>query len=160
MRILAITLITLLLPGYAFGKDFRTLNYTEDCGRLDYLERQEGSLLQDQVGRFTYSFENIFLDRAVRVIYVCNDKNKFKKGMYYYEFENLVAATQFHELVKLQLVLMYGEPIIDTNEDENPNIRGLFVVWKSANSKISLSTGTVSEHSDVATMGIVYESDQ
>ena len=129
-------LVLLLTACAAKNKDFRALDFGEDCKSVDIYEQAQGSMTLDEpYGMPTYLNE-VFGKPAV-ISYICSafDGKLIGAGMYF-SFHSLDEASQYYDELFGQLQDLYGEPVIsnDKLEEGGPGAR-----WEHEN--ISIVTG-------------------
>ena len=145
----------------SYAADFRIVDFNESCENIEEKEIALGSQLIEVSSNNNYRFHNIHLNSPTNVVYFCTNKGLFKKGWYWYRFDNFRDAVNFVERIKPILFTMYGEPksglkkyysVMTPEEIKYENLR---LEWKLARVLVKTSVTGGGKNGDKQTEFII-----
>jgi hypothetical protein len=118
MRItVAILLLSFTIP--SFGKDFRALDFGNDCRGVVEKERSMGSTFgsADEEGDL-YTFTGLYEGWPVAIAYWCKG-NSFRQGVYIFDHTTFAEATELYRVLKQRFSGSLGTPTYDFASPEH-----------------------------------------
>ena len=101
------------------NKDFRALNFGEDCGPIFDFEFSQNSLVLDD-HKVAPTFQNKLFGHTAVFSYICSPiDGKLLSASGSYHFISLKEAVEYYDNLEGQLVTFYGEPVIKAGKDRD-----------------------------------------
>ncbi len=110
MKSFACSTLLILFCNICFADDFRTLNFGESCVNIAAKEQSLGTQRREESTDNLQVYGGVHLDRVVTIVYLCNEQNEFRKGIYYFRFTTEPGLVSFFEVAKPQLEDQFGDP--------------------------------------------------
>ena len=115
MKPIAAIVSILLMTTSAPAADFRSLNFGESCSDVVAREYRLGNSprpAEDQQDT-GYQFNGVFLDRAVTIVYFCDETGRLDRGMYAFELITETDLEAFFRVARPGLEHRLGPPSFD-----------------------------------------------
>lgn len=149
MKSFAYPTLIILFCNISFAEDFRTLNFGESCVDIEAGEQLLGSQRSEESTDKLQVYEGVHLDRAVTIVYLCNEQSELKKGVYYFRFTTEPGLDSFFDVAKPQLEYQFGEP--NFSGAELKNVTKAYNLSKAYSETLEFLLTWETEHMEIQT---------
>jgi hypothetical protein len=108
----SVTLLALAIAApVAHAKDFRALNFGDDCRAVAEMEIERGSTVRT-VEPHWRTFSGFYADLSVTIAYWCQE-DRFREGTCFFDRGSLAEAMALYEELKYDVIAKHGQPSVD-----------------------------------------------
>jgi hypothetical protein len=149
MKNFAYSTLIFLFCKFSFAEDFRTLSFGESCDNIEAGEQLLGSQRNQDSTDILQVYDGVHLDRAVTIVYLCDEQNELKKGVYNFRFTTELGLDSFFDIARPQLEYQFGEA--NFSGAELKNVSAAYNVSEAYSETIKFLLKWETEHIDIQT---------